>query len=158
MQSLIDAIWLEDKNIPAAFEVENSTGVTSGLTRMLNLKQMLPPLSDMRFMIIAPDDLRDKVAREVNKPEFAELQALYIGDDGFYTMIDGRTYKGTTRSLATHKRIQKALGVRRELPPPPPGWIDGETMMPLTLLEKCTLVETEPKVATEPKTEKVQSV
>ena len=67
-----------------------------------------------------------------------------ISDDGIYTMMDGRTYKGTTRSLAAHKRIRKALGLLKELPPPPPGWIDEETMMPLTLLEKCTLVEDMP--------------
>lgn len=76
--SLIDTIWFGAKNVPAVFEVENSTGVTSGLNRMLNFKKHMPPLSDMRFIIVAPDDLRDKVAREVNKPEFMELHALYL--------------------------------------------------------------------------------
>ena len=36
-----------------------------------------------------------------------------ISDDGIYTMMDGRTHKGTTRSLAAHKRIRKALGIKR---------------------------------------------
>lgn len=67
-----------------------------------------------------------------------------ISDDGIYTMMDGRTHKGTTRSLAAHKRIRKALGIKRELPAPPPDWLDPETKMPLTLLEKCTLIEDMP--------------
>ena len=62
-----------------------------------------------------------------------------IGDDGIYTMMDGRTYKGTTRSLAAHKRIRKTPGIERKLPAPPPDRLDPETRIPLTLLEKCTL-------------------
>lgn len=76
--SLIDAMWIGTKSIPAIFEVENSTGVTSGLNRMLSFKKHMPSLSDMRFIIVAPDDLRDKVFREVNRPEFKELHALYL--------------------------------------------------------------------------------
>ena len=61
-----------------------------------------------------------------------------IGDDGIYTMMDGRTYKGTTRSLAAHKRIRKALGLLKELPPPPPGWIDEETRTILSFTNNAT--------------------
>lgn len=75
---LIDAIWLGDKTIPAVFEVEESTGVTSGLTRMQNFKKTLPPYKGMRFIIVAPDEDRDKVVREINKPEFSELHAYYL--------------------------------------------------------------------------------
>ena len=45
---------------------------------MLSFKKHMPSLSDMRFIIVAPDDLRDKVFREVNRPEFKELHALYL--------------------------------------------------------------------------------
>lgn len=75
---LIDAIWLGQKSIPAVFEVEQSTGVTSGLTRMSNFKKFLPAYSGMRFIIVAPDEYRDKVIREINKPEFADLHAFYF--------------------------------------------------------------------------------
>ena len=67
-----------------------------------------------------------------------------IGDDGIYTMMDGRTYKGTTRRLAAHKRIRKALGLERKAPAPPPEQHDEEPRLPLTLLEKCTLIENMP--------------
>ena len=40
--------------------------------------KLLPPYQAMRFVIIAPDDLRDKVVREVNKPEFNDLKAFYM--------------------------------------------------------------------------------
>jgi type II restriction enzyme len=75
---LIDAIWLGSKSIPAVFEVEQSTGVTSGLTRMSNFKKTLPEYRGMRYIIVAPDEYRDKVVREINKPEFADLHAFYM--------------------------------------------------------------------------------
>ena len=75
---LIDAIWLGSKTIPAIFEVEESTGVTSGLTRMQNFKKTLPPYQGMSFIIVAPDKDRDKVVREINKPEFSDLHAFYM--------------------------------------------------------------------------------
>lgn len=75
---LIDAIWLGNKSIPAVFEVEQSTGVTSGLTRMSNFKKTLPEYCGMRYIIVAPDEYRDKVTREINKPEFAHLHAFYF--------------------------------------------------------------------------------
>lgn len=75
---LIDAMWFSKKGIPAVFEIEHSTGVTSGLTRMLGFKDHLPAYKDMRFVIVADDDLRDKVTQEINKPQFAELRASYL--------------------------------------------------------------------------------
>lgn len=99
---LIDAIWLDSKSIPAIFEVENSTGVTSGLTRMINFKKTLPPYSDMRFIIIAPDDLSDKVSREVNKPEFVELHALYLPYSAVSELLglcQERTLKGVSTAF-----------------------------------------------------------
>lgn len=97
--SLIDAIWFGTKNVPAVFEVENSTGVTSGLNRMLDFKKHMPPLSDMRFIIVAPDDLRDKVSREVNKLEFSELHALYLSYSSVSELLglcQERTLKGVS--------------------------------------------------------------
>lgn len=75
---LIDAMWFSKKSIPAVFEVEHSTGVTSGLTRMAGFKECLPAFKDMRYVIVAADDLKDKVTKEINKPQFAELHAFYM--------------------------------------------------------------------------------
>ena len=99
---LIDAIWFCSRNIPAVFEVENSTGVTSGLTRMQNFMKLLPPYQDMRFVIIAPDDLRDKVVREVNKPEFKDLKAFYMPYSSVSELLglcQERKLKGVTEAF-----------------------------------------------------------
>ena len=75
---LIDAIWFGKRSIPAVFEVEHSTGVTSGLTRMKGFMECLPSYNNMRFVIVADDDLRDKVTKEINKPQFADMHAYYL--------------------------------------------------------------------------------
>ena len=75
---LIDVIWFSKRNIPAVIEIEHSTGVTSGLTRMKGLKDRLPEYGKMRFIIVADDGLRDKVVQEINRPQFAELHAKYM--------------------------------------------------------------------------------
>lgn len=60
--SLIDCIWFSDdfKYIPAVLEVEHSTGVTSGFTRMLKFRETVPSIVT-KFTIVAPDALRNKV-------------------------------------------------------------------------------------------------
>lgn len=99
---LIDAIWLGEKSIPAVFEVENSTGVTSGLTRMSNFKKFLPDYNNMRYIIVAPDELREKVIREINKPEFSHLHAYYLPYSAVSELLglcQERTIKGITEGF-----------------------------------------------------------
>ena len=75
---LIDCIWFRNgKFLPAVMEVEHSTGVTSGLTRMKNLQDHIPPYPT-RWVIVAPDEDREKVLREANKPQFQSLKALFF--------------------------------------------------------------------------------
>lgn len=68
----IDVLWLKGNAIVAAFEVESTTSVYSGLLRMSDLIAMQPNLS-VPLYIVAPDDRRDKVFVEVNRPTFARL-------------------------------------------------------------------------------------
>ncbi len=76
--SLIDCIWFKnDKHIPAVIEVEHSTGVTSGLTRMLKLKEAIPSIAT-KFTVVAPDGLRNKVVTEANNPVFRSLKARFM--------------------------------------------------------------------------------
>jgi type II restriction enzyme len=75
---LIDCIWFDGTlRMPAVIEVEHSTGVTSGLSRMQNFQNKFPPF-ETRYIIVAPDEDRAKVLREINKEQFASLQASYI--------------------------------------------------------------------------------
>lgn len=70
---LIDVLWLKGKAIVAAFEVESTTSIYSGLLRMADLVSMQPNIS-LPLYLVAPDERRDKVFAEVNRPTFARLE------------------------------------------------------------------------------------
>lgn len=76
----IDAIWFDLANfgIPMIFEVEHSTGVTPGLTRMQGFLNSFAMLKSSNFVIVAPDILKSKVAAEVSRPIFRELDAKFL--------------------------------------------------------------------------------
>jgi hypothetical protein len=76
---LIDCIWFKNgKLMPAVMEVEHSTGVTSGLTRMKNFQDKFIQLRDVRYVIVAPDEDRSKVIKEANKPQFHSLNTRFF--------------------------------------------------------------------------------
>lgn len=62
---------------PFAFEVEHSTGVTSGLTRMLDFKTKAEHLNT-RYVIVAPDSDREQVLRKSSQEHFRCLQPLFF--------------------------------------------------------------------------------
>ena len=55
-----------------AFEVEHTTAVYSGLLRMADLLALQPNM-DIRLHIVAPDERREKVFREMLRPVFSLL-------------------------------------------------------------------------------------
>ena len=69
---LIDVLWLSGKQIIAAFEIESTTSIYSGLLRMADLVAMQPNLNIPLFLV-APDARREKVFSEVNRPTFSRL-------------------------------------------------------------------------------------
>lgn len=76
---LIDAIWFKDgRSMPAVMEVEHSTGVTSGLTRMQGFQAAAPQLAGTRWVIVAEDDLRPLVEREARRQQFASLDTRFF--------------------------------------------------------------------------------
>lgn len=70
---LIDVLWLDGNAIVAAFEVEHTTSIYSGLLRMADLVAMQPNLN-IRLFIVAPDERRDKVLEEISRPTFAKMK------------------------------------------------------------------------------------
>lgn len=70
---LIDVLWLDDNAVAAAFEVERSTVIYSGLLRMSDLLVMQPNL-DIPIFLVAPEDRRERVLREVNRPSFRAMK------------------------------------------------------------------------------------
>jgi hypothetical protein len=69
---LIDVLWLKQSNILAAFEIESTTSIYSGILRMADLIAMQPNIN-IPLYIVAPDDRRAKVYSEVNRPVFSSL-------------------------------------------------------------------------------------
>jgi hypothetical protein len=69
---LIDVLWLKGNAIIAAFEIESTTSIYSGLLRMADLISMQPNLN-IPLYLVAPEDKRDKVIAEINRPTFARL-------------------------------------------------------------------------------------
>lgn len=69
---LIDAIWLKGHRIVSAFEVENTTQIFSGLLRLADLKAQAPNIT-FPLYIVAPDEKRDAVMRQLARPTFNTL-------------------------------------------------------------------------------------
>jgi hypothetical protein len=69
---LIDVIWIKGRSITRAFEVEHTTSVYSGLLRMADLLALQPNMN-IRLHIVAPDERRDKVFKEMLRPVFSLL-------------------------------------------------------------------------------------
>lgn len=65
----IDVLWLDGEAIVAAFEIESTTQIYTGLLRMSDLIAMQPNLAIPLFLV-APEERRGKVLAEVNRPTF----------------------------------------------------------------------------------------
>ena len=70
---LIDVLWLHGDTIVAAFEVEHSTSIYSGLLRMSDLITLQPNIK-IDLYIAAPEERAVKVIEEINRPTFARLR------------------------------------------------------------------------------------
>jgi len=69
---VIDVLWLKGNAIISAFEIESTTTIYSGLLRMADLIAMQPNIN-IPLYIVAPDERREKVMSEVNRPTFHRL-------------------------------------------------------------------------------------
>ena len=69
----IDVLWLRQGAILAAFEIECTSTVYSGLLRLADLVTMQPNVM-LPLYIVAPDRRRAKVLREVSRPSFSRLK------------------------------------------------------------------------------------
>jgi hypothetical protein len=66
---LIDVVWLRRNAYIAAFEIEATTSILSGLARMGDLLAMIPNL-DIPLFIVAPEARRARVFDEIKRPLF----------------------------------------------------------------------------------------
>ncbi len=99
----IDVLWLQGNSIIAAFEIEHTSAIYSGLLRMSDLIALQPNLN-IDLFIVAPDERRDKVKSEINRPTFAKLKLLqrcrYIAYSRLTQKIDQATRGGFLRHLS----------------------------------------------------------
>ena len=97
---LIDGIWFRDQTfIPAVIEIEHSTGVKSGLERMLGFYETARAFKDVRWVIVAPDDDRNKVIDHANKPHFLPLRTKffpYSAVEELYSLCERRKLVGVS--------------------------------------------------------------
>jgi type II restriction enzyme len=75
---LIDVLWIRDDNVVAAFEVEHSTSIYSGIVRLLDLSLGAPAVVARDLFIVAPDDRAEEVMAQVRRPAFRGIADLRV--------------------------------------------------------------------------------
>lgn len=70
---LIDVLWLEGECVLAAFEVEHSTSIYSGIVRMLDLALGVPGSAAQGLLLVAPDDRENQVGEQLRRPAFRDV-------------------------------------------------------------------------------------
>jgi len=86
---LIDVLWIQGNSIVAAFEVESTTSIYSGLLRMSDLLVLQPNL-EINLFLVAPEDRRAKAEQEILRPTFklrAKPLSKACGFIGFSDLI-----------------------------------------------------------------------
>ncbi len=68
----IDVLWLKDNKIIATFEIENSTGIESGLFRMSHMWVSMQDQA-IRTFIVAPDTDVNRAGDKINEPTFKHI-------------------------------------------------------------------------------------
>lgn len=69
----IDVVWKEEFRIDAAFEIENSTSIYSGLLRFSDLT-LVAPNTLYPLFIVAPRDKRNRLIEQLRRPTFQKLR------------------------------------------------------------------------------------
>jgi len=68
----VDVVWLKDEWPEYFFEVEHTTGVTSGLLRIYQAEKL-----NSKFFIVGPRDVLGRFEREVEKAPFNRIKEKY---------------------------------------------------------------------------------
>jgi type II restriction enzyme len=95
----VDCIWFKNaKLMPAVIEIEQSTGVVTGLSRMKTLQDAAPAIRT-RFVIAADDADRAKVMKHAAKEQFASLRSSffpYSAIEELHALCKKRKLRGIT--------------------------------------------------------------
>lgn len=102
---LIDVLWLKGNSIVAAFEVESTTSIYSGLLRMSDLLALQPNL-EISLYLVAPDDRRDKVEQELLRPTFKLREKPLLRVCGFLS------FNKLTERIEVIRRLDLATSLK----------------------------------------------
>jgi type II restriction enzyme len=73
---LIDVLWLRGTHVEAAFEVEHTTTIYSGIVRLLDLALGAPASSVRGLLLVAPDAREAEVRAQLDRPAFTRVRDL----------------------------------------------------------------------------------
>ena len=123
---LIDVLWLDQAgDVAAAFEVEHTTSIHSGIVRMLDLALGIDGAAARNFFLVAPDDREDEVRAQFARPAFSRVAELNLRYLPYSELRDhratierfGEGLKGVlaiSRAIAPQAKYQEGNSVRRE--------------------------------------------
>lgn len=75
---LIDVIWFDGAKVAAAFEVEHTTSIYSGIVRLLDLASIPHDGSLRGLYLAAPDGREDEVRAQLARPAFQAVRSLGV--------------------------------------------------------------------------------
>ena len=98
----IDVVWFRNGTLmPAAFEVEHSTKIRSGLDRLQRLKDALPPWP-IRNVIVADDSDRNLVIQYASEKMYSGVNVKffpYSAVEELYSLCSRRKISGVTEAF-----------------------------------------------------------
>ena len=98
-------------------------------------KEILTEIPVKEIAIYLPDEEFVNITKGVL---LRKSQIVNISGDGLYTMTDGSVFQGRKRNISQHKQLRQALGLSKEQNE------KAEKMIPLELLEKCSILNDMP--------------
>ena len=98
-------------------------------------KEILTAIPVKEIAIYLPDEEFVNITKGVL---LRKSQIVNISDDGLYAMTDGSVFQGRKRNISQHKQLRQALGLSKEQDK------KTEKMIPLELLEKCSILNDMP--------------
>ena len=94
-------------------------------------KEILTAIPVKEIAIYLPDEEFVNITKGIL---LRKSQIVNISGDGLYTMTDGSVFQGRKRNISQHKQLRQALGLSKKQDE------KAEKMIPLELLEKCSIL------------------
>ena len=98
-------------------------------------KEILTEIPVKEIAIYLPDEEFVNITKGIL---LRKSQIVNISDDGLYAMTDGSVFQGRKRNISQHKQLRQALGLSKEQDE------KTEKLIPLELLEKCSILNDMP--------------